>query len=80
MPAPVVVQGLTKRYGDRTVVDDVSFEVAAGSVLCLLGRNGAGKTTTVECVEGFRGPDAGTVRIAGFDPSGSATRWCRGWA
>ena len=62
------IQGLTKRYGDRAVVDDVTLTVAPGSVVCLLGRNGAGKTTTVECAEGFRRPDAGFVRVFGRDP------------
>ena len=68
MQPAVSVQGLVRRYGARTVVDDLSFDVRAGSVLCLLGRNGAGKTTTIECLEGFRRPDAGTVRILGHDP------------
>lgn len=68
MQPAVRVDGLTKRYGSRTVVDGVSFTAAAGTVTCLLGRNGAGKTTTVECVEGLRTPDAGTVRILGHDP------------
>ncbi|GAA4659866.1 ABC transporter ATP-binding protein [Kineococcus glutinatus] len=62
------VQHLTKRYGERTVVDDVSFTVEEGEVLGLLGHNGAGKTTTVECVAGLRSPDAGTVRVLGVDP------------
>ncbi|MEV4947189.1 ABC transporter ATP-binding protein [Streptomyces sp. NPDC053755] len=57
-----------KAYGDRKVVDDVSFEVAEGEVFGILGPNGAGKTTTVECVQGIRTPDAGTVRVAGLDP------------
>src|SRR5687767_11813011 len=64
----IYVDGLVKRYGDRAVVDGISFQVAPSSVLCLLGRNGAGKTTTIECLEGFRQPDAGTVRVLGRDP------------
>ena len=68
MPPALQIRGLTKRYGARTVVDDVTFDVAEGTVVCLLGRNGAGKTTTVECAEGFRRPDAGTVRVLGADP------------
>jgi ABC-2 type transport system ATP-binding protein len=70
----VAVEGLTKRYGGRTVVDGVTFDVPAGSVLCLLGRNGAGKTTTVECVEGFRSPDAGSIRVLGHDPRSDRDR------
>ncbi|WP_418959233.1 ABC transporter ATP-binding protein [Streptomyces tritici] len=66
--AMIEVRELRKRYGGRTVVDGVSFEVAEGEIFGILGPNGAGKTTTVECVEGLRVPDAGTVRVAGYDP------------
>src|SRR3954469_24763925 len=62
------VNQLTKRYGDRAVVDGVSFAVEEGEIFGILGPNGAGKTTTVECVEGLRVPDAGRVRVAGLDP------------
>src|SRR4051794_21536201 len=66
---PIVeVTELRKSYGSRTVVDDVSFTVDEGEIFGILGPNGAGKTTTVECVEGLRVPDAGTVRVAGLDP------------
>jgi ABC-2 type transport system ATP-binding protein len=65
---PVLIEGLVVRYGDLTAVDGVSFEAAAGEVTALLGPNGAGKTTTVETVEGYRRPDAGTVRVLGLDP------------
>ncbi|WP_432752681.1 ABC transporter ATP-binding protein [Streptomyces sp. JL2001] len=64
----IEVQGLRKAYGGRKAVDGVSFEVAEGEIFGILGPNGAGKTTTVECVEGLRVPDAGTVRVGGFDP------------
>ena len=67
MPA-IEVAGLVKRYGDRPVVDGVSLRVAAGEIVALLGPNGAGKTTTVLCIEGFRRPDAGSVRVLGEDP------------
>ena len=67
--APVLeVTGLAKRYGDFDAVHDVSFEVAPGEIFGLLGPNGAGKTTTVECVQGLRTHDAGTVRVLGLDP------------
>ena len=49
-------------------MDDVSFEVAAGEIFGLIGPNGAGKTTTMECVEGLRRPDRGTISILGLDP------------
>jgi ABC-2 type transport system ATP-binding protein len=64
----VAVERLTKRYGGRTAVDAVSLRVDAGTVVALLGPNGAGKTTTVECIAGFRTPDAGRVRVLGADP------------
>ncbi|MFJ9416947.1 ABC transporter ATP-binding protein [Streptomyces sp. NPDC101227] len=66
--AIIEVQGLRKVYGGRTVVDDVSFEVEEGEIFGVLGPNGAGKTTTVECIEGLRVPDGGTVRVGGLDP------------
>jgi len=65
----VVVDGLVKRYGDRTVLDGVSLAVGAGEVVALLGPNGAGKTTTVEIVEGYRRADGGVTRILGIDPA-----------
>jgi ABC-2 type transport system ATP-binding protein len=68
----IEVAGLEKRYGDRNAVDGVSLRIARGEVFGLLGPNGAGKTTTVETLEGYRKPDAGTVRVLGFDPQGDA--------
>jgi ABC-2 type transport system ATP-binding protein len=68
----IEVAGLEKRYGDRNAVDGVSLRIARGEVFGLLGPNGAGKTTTVETLEGYRRPDAGTVRVLGFDPQGEA--------
>lgn len=64
----IAVERLTKRYGGRAVVDDLSFEIAAGEIFALLGPNGAGKTTTVETLEGYRAPDTGRVRVLGLDP------------
>ena len=65
----IVVEGLARRYGERTVVDDVSVRVAPGEIVAMLGPNGAGKTTTVEIIEGYRRADAGTVRVLGEDPA-----------
>ena len=62
------VKSLRKVYGDVVAVDDLSFEVERGSIFCMIGPNGAGKTTTIECLEGLRKPDAGSVLVAGLDP------------
>ena len=70
----VTVRGLRKAYGGRVVVDDLDLDVAAGEVVGLIGANGAGKTTTVECLQGLRRPDAGTVRVLGLDPQRDAER------
>ena len=67
MPA-IEVEHLMKRYGDATVVDDVSFTVEKGEIFGILGPNGAGKTTIVESIEGLRRPDAGMIRVLGLDP------------
>lgn len=70
--AAIVVERLTKTYGARAAVRDLSFSVPAGQVFALLGPNGAGKTTTVEILEGYRAADAGVVRILGQDPRRAA--------
>ena len=70
----VSVRGLRKSYGGRNVVDDLDLDVRAGEVVGLIGANGAGKTTTVECIQGLRRPDAGTLRVLGMDPATQAHR------
>ena len=64
----IEIRGLVKHYGAHTAVDGIDLTVAEGETLALLGPNGAGKTTTVECCEGYRRPDGGTVRVLGLDP------------
>ncbi|MBE1878504.1 ABC transporter ATP-binding protein [Myceligenerans pegani] len=71
-PAAVEVRGLVKRYGGRPVVEHLDLTAHAGAVTAVLGPNGAGKTTTVECCEGLRTPDGGTVRVLGLDPAADA--------
>jgi ABC-2 type transport system ATP-binding protein len=67
--APVIrVSGIRKAYGSTIAVDGVSFDVKDGEIFGLIGPNGAGKTTTMECVEGLRKPDAGTITVLGLDP------------
>src|SRR5258706_6250138 len=58
---------LTKRFGDREALSDVSFDVRAGEVFGFLGPNGAGKTTTIRMLVGLARPDRGRVRIRDFD-------------
>ena len=66
---PVVqVSGVRKTYGQTVAVDEVSFEVNEGEIFGLIGPNGAGKTTTMECIEGLRTPDRGTISVLGLDP------------
>jgi ABC-2 type transport system ATP-binding protein len=73
MPTPlrgaVVVQGLVRSYRRRVVVAGLDLTADRGAVTAVLGPNGAGKTTTIECCEGLRRPDAGTVRVLGMDPA-----------
>jgi ABC-2 type transport system ATP-binding protein len=66
--AVIQVSGVRKTYGGTVAVEDVSFEVNNGEIFGLIGPNGAGKTTTMECIEGLRTPDRGTIRVLGLDP------------
>jgi ABC-2 type transport system ATP-binding protein len=64
----VEICGLVKTYGRTTALAGLSVRAERGQVTAVLGPNGAGKTTTVEICEGYRRPDAGTVRVLGLDP------------
>ena len=64
----VGVRNLVKQYPGVKAVDDVSFDVRRGEIFGMVGPNGAGKTTTIECLEGFRQPDGGTIQVLGLDP------------
>jgi ABC-2 type transport system ATP-binding protein len=68
-PAAVEVTDLVKRYGSTAAaaVDGASFCARAGAITAVLGPNGAGKTSTIECCEGLRRPDGGSVRVLGRD-------------
>jgi ABC-2 type transport system ATP-binding protein len=69
MPENVLkVEGLTKAFGPRTVVNNVSFEVRPGEIFGFLGPNGSGKTTTIRMAQGIIRPDSGTVSILGAQP------------
>jgi ABC-2 type transport system ATP-binding protein len=68
MGAVIQVSRVRKTYGATVAVDEVSFEVQDGEIFGLIGPNGAGKTTTMECIEGLRTPDHGTISVLGLDP------------
>ena len=70
----VSVRGLTKSYGGRVVLDRFDLDLRAGEIVGLIGANGAGKTTAVECIQGLRRADAGTIRVFGMDPATDAQR------
>jgi ABC-2 type transport system ATP-binding protein len=73
MTTPVIeAAGLTKRYGRRRGVEDVSFDVTAGEAFGFLGPNGAGKTTTIRLLLGFLRPSVGAARVFGLDAFGDA--------
>src|SRR5258705_11198801 len=61
----VRVEGLTKRFKNRRVLDDVTFSVRRGEVLGLIGPNGAGKTTLFECLSGLLAANSGTIKSQG---------------
>jgi len=67
MSEAIFMEGLTKSYNGKTVVDHLSLSVPSGTVFGLLGANGAGKSTTIECMLGTKQADAGTVRLLGQD-------------
>jgi len=62
------VSSIRKTYGKTIAVEDVSFDVSDGEIFGLIGPNGAGKTTTMECVEGIRRPNSGSITVLGLDP------------
>jgi ABC-2 type transport system ATP-binding protein len=64
----IEVKNLRKTYGKTIAVKDISFEVHEGEIFGMVGPNGAGKTTTIECIEGLRKPNQGSIRVLGVDP------------
>jgi ABC-2 type transport system ATP-binding protein len=65
----IVVRNLTKKFGEVTAVDDVSFEVAAGEIFAFLGPNGAGKTTTIKILTTLANATSGSIMVDGLDPT-----------
>src|SRR4051794_39386486 len=74
MSDAITAEGLVKRYGEVTALDELSFTVPQGTVLALLGPNGAGKTTTVRILTTLLPPDGGRATVAGYDVVGDARR------
>ncbi len=68
----ITVESVSKRYGDFAALDDVSIEVASGSLTALLGPSGSGKSTLLRIIAGLETPDNGTVRLDGQDVTGAA--------
>ena len=68
MPPVIQVSAIRKTYGPMVAVDEVSFDVEDGEIFGLIGPNGAGKTTTMECIEGLRTPDRGSISVLGLNP------------
>ncbi|MCP4541203.1 MAG: ATP-binding cassette domain-containing protein [Chloroflexi bacterium] len=68
MASAIVLQNVTRRFGDHVAVNNLSFQVESGEVFGLLGPNGAGKTTTVNLITGLLRRHSGEVRVLGFDP------------
>jgi ABC-2 type transport system ATP-binding protein len=65
--AAISLEHVTKRFGDKVAVDDLSVEIEAGAFVGLLGRNGAGKSTTLKMLTGLLAPTSGTIRLLGKD-------------
>ncbi len=65
MNAPISIQGLSKAFAQQTVLNQLDWQIEAGSIVGLLGRNGAGKTTLIECLLGLRENNAGEVKLFG---------------
>jgi phospholipid/cholesterol/gamma-HCH transport system ATP-binding protein len=67
--SPVAVAGLSKSFGEQTVLDGITFELEAGKVTCVLGRSGTGKSVLLRLLIGLETPDAGSIQLEGHDIS-----------
>ncbi|MCD4751603.1 MAG: ABC transporter ATP-binding protein [Anaerolineaceae bacterium] len=70
----IEVKDFSKSYDDFVAVDNISFNVEQGEIFGLLGPNGAGKTSTLECLEGLREPNSGSLRVVGVDPASDSRK------
>jgi iron(III) transport system ATP-binding protein len=74
MGTGITIKGLVKRFGDKTIIDHVSFDIAVGELVCLLGPSGCGKTTTLRCIAGLEAPEEGRIEINGQPVFDSAAK------
>ena len=70
--SPLILENVSKKFGGKTAVDNVSFEIGAGEIVGFLGPNGAGKTTSIRMALGLVPPSQGTVKLFGEAPSSKA--------
>ena len=63
----IAIQGVTRSYGPKTAVDNLSLEIAPGEFFAVLGPNGAGKTTTIKMIAGLLRPSSGRILVCGHD-------------
>lgn len=73
--AAVEVEGLSMRYGDKLILDELKFRIPTGQIVAILGPNGAGKSTIIEILEGFRRPSGGRVDVLGSEPFTAPEQW-----
>jgi phospholipid/cholesterol/gamma-HCH transport system ATP-binding protein len=71
---PIAVAGLRKSFGEQTVLDGITFQLASGQVTCVLGRSGTGKSVLLKLLIGLVTPDAGSIRLEGHDISTASTK------
>ncbi|HWQ39661.1 MAG TPA: ABC transporter ATP-binding protein [Burkholderiales bacterium] len=76
-PAAITLESVSKRYGSKLIIDDVSFAVEKGEIVGFLGPNGAGKTTTMRMIAGFTTPTSGRITVAGYDMATQNTEAAR---
>lgn len=72
--SPIAVAGLRKAYGEQVVLDGITFQLEAGKVTCVLGRSGTGKSVLLKLLIGLETPDAGSIRLEGYDLSTASSK------
>lgn len=72
--SPIAVKGLRKAYGAQVVLDGITFQLESGKVTCVLGRSGTGKSVLLKLLIGLESPDAGSIRLEGYDLSSASSK------